>query len=1012
MAAERTLMYEFVSEAKEHLANIGDDLLALEQRKDDSSRYRIDRLFRSVHSVKGGAGFFGRQAIEELAHAMETVLDHLRSENASPSPAVIDALLAGADRIQALLDDVERSNDADVSGPLTRLRTLAPADAGRPLAPRAASEARSESPSFALTESPLAERPAGHAFLYGVRADLAKCQRGHGLGPLAVIQRIQSAGALLNAALDVDDADLTAPLSTGPVWYRAVVSASLPPEPFARALDLSGAEIVLLESAPAPHPAAAVPPEADAPGSPVKSPRPTDAADSIRIPVGLVDRLMTLAGELVLVRNQALRRRHAADSGLRPIVQRLDAVTGELQAVVLRTRMQPVGNLFGRFSRMVRDLAKQLGKQIDLELSGAEVELDKTILESMSDPLTHLVRNCCDHGLEPPAERARAGKPPTGRVSLNARHLGGQITIEVRDDGRGLDPEKIRRKALQQGLRTKEELARLGPRDLLALILLPGFSTAAEVTDVSGRGVGMDVVKTNLDRLGGVLEIESEPSRGTAFTLRLPLTLAIIPCLIVVVGGERYALPQKDLEELVCLRPGQSSMRVETTFDQEVVRRRDRLLPLVRLAEVLRRPTPFTAATWAEILSEQRTASSEQRAVRGQDSAGSSPIQDHSPLATRHSPLALYFAVVKVGSRRFGLVVDDILATEEIVVKPMHAAVKPLACFSGATILGDGRVALILNVEGVARHAGVRFDSAERAVDAAGVNRPPELQALLLFRCGPHEQFGAPLAQIRRVERVRMDRIERVGDREFLTVDGVPTAVLRLDRVLPVSPGADQKEMFLLLPKRARLPLGLLLSELIDSDELPVELYRESCPADGLLGSAVIRGQMTLILDVPRVAELGAASGRPEPADEGRGGVTPPLLAGRSPGALRRVLLVEDTQFFREVVRGYLESAGFEVETAVNGRDGLSKLDAAAFDLVVSDVEMPLMDGFEFARAVRLRPDGAALPLMALTTLDSPADRERALACGFDRHEAKLDRERFLGAVAALMRERAPGGSL
>ncbi len=294
--------------------------------------------------------------------------------------------------------------------------------------------------------------------------------------------------------------------------------------------------------------------------------------------------------------------------------------------------------------------------------------------------------------------------------------MGGQITIEVRDDGRGLDPEKIRRKALQQGLRTKEELARLGPRDLLALILLPGFSTAAEVTDVSGRGVGMDVVKTNLDRLGGVLEIESEPGRGTTFTLRLPLTLAIIPCLIVVVGGERYALPQKDLEELVCLHPGQSPMRVETTFDQEVVRRRDRLLPLVRLAEVLRRPTPFTAATWAEVLRKQRDQGS---AVRGREPEASSPTLEPSPLTP------LYFAVVKVGSRRFGLVVDDILATEEIVVKPMHAAVKPLACFSGATILGDGRVTLILNVEGVARHAGVRFDSAERAVDsAARTGRP------------------------------------------------------------------------------------------------------------------------------------------------------------------------------------------------------------------------------------------------------------------------------------------------
>ena len=577
----------------------------------------------------------------------------------------------------------------------------------------------------------------------------------------------------------------------------------------------------------------------------------------------------------------------------------------------------------------------------------------------------------------------------------------------MRDDGRGLDPEKIRRKALQQGLRTKEELARLGTRELLALILLPGFSTAAEVTDLSGRGVGMDVVKTNLDRLGGVLEIESEPGAGSAFALRLPLTLAIIPCLIVAVEGERYALPQKDLEELVCLYPGQSRTKIEYTFDQEVVRRRDRLLPLVRLEEVLRRPEPFTAATRAEILRQRKSQGSEAPPTR---SASDGPS----------SPTPFYYAVVKVGSRRYGLVVDDILATEEIVVKPVHAAVKPLACFSGATILGDGRVALILGVEGIARHAGVHFDPGEDAgVAAGGVNRPPEVQAVLLFRHGPCEQFAAPLAMVRRIEHVRMDRVEHIGDREFLTVDGVPTAVLRLDRVLPVSPGVDQPEMFLLLPKRVRRPIGLLLSELIDSDELPVELYRKTFLADGVLGSAVVRGQLTLFLDVPRLAELSEPELLPAPSAPRREGIgfspTPPGEEGARALAAAAVLLVEDTQFFREVVRGYLETAGFEVETAVNGVDGLRKLDADKFDLVVSDCEMPVMDGFEFARAVRRRPYGAGLPLMALTTLDSPADRERALACGFDRHEAKLDRERFLKAAAALLRgysagRAAPGG--
>ena len=302
---------------------------------------------------------------------------------------------------------------------------------------------------------------------------------------------------------------------------------------------------------------------------------------------------MTLAGELVLVRNQALRSIEAGDAAMRPVLQRLDALTSQLHGAVTQTRMQPVGNLFARFPRTVRDLARQLGKAIELEVSGTEVELDKSVLELLSDPLNHLIRNCCDHGLEPPDERTQAGKPALGRVQLSASQQGGQICIEVRDDGRGIDPQRIKRRALECGLRTAAELARLSDREALGLIALPGFSTAAAVTDLSGRGVGMDVVKTNLDQLGGTLEIDSVPGQGSTFALRVPLTLAIIPCLMVRTGELRYAIPQKDLEELVCVHREQTQMRIETTLDQEVIRLRERLLPLVRLAEVLDRPLPF-----------------------------------------------------------------------------------------------------------------------------------------------------------------------------------------------------------------------------------------------------------------------------------------------------------------------------------------------------------------------------------------------------------------------------------
>jgi two-component system chemotaxis sensor kinase CheA len=950
MPAERALIYEFVSEAKEHLANVADDLLALEQRRDDAPRYRIDRLFRAVHSVKGAAGFFGCQTIESLAHAMEAILEDAREREGAPPGAVIDALLAGSDRILALLDDVERSNDADVADLLARLRALLPAAADHALAAVPAARPMPLTPA-----TPLAERPAAHTYLYGLEVDLLECQR-HGRTPLAVLRRLQEVGTLLDGCLDVAGADLESGLSAGSVTYRAVVSAPLAPDDFNRALHLPGARVVSLESPPAGvRPTPPAPAEETTPAVPG-----TERRDTLRIPVGLVDRLMTLAGELVLVRNQAVRAIDPRDAVLRPIVQRLDAVTGELQDAVLRTRMHPVGNLFGKFPRLVRDLSRQLGKQIELDLAGTDVELDKAILEALSDPLTHLVRNCCDHGIETPDRRRRAGKPPQGLVALSARHLGDQILLVIRDDGRGIDAEAIRRQVIRQGLRTPAELARLGEREVLNLILLPGFSTAGEVTELSGRGVGMDVVKTNLDRLGGVLEIDSEPGRGTIFTLRLPLTLAIIPCLIVAADGQRYAIPQKDLEELVCLHPGPGRCRVEQAFDREVVRLRDRLLPLVRLTEVLRRPAPFTPATWAEVL----------RAHRGRPAG------------------LLYFAVAKVGSRRFGLVVDDILSTEEVVVKPMHAALKRLACFAGATIRGDGRAALILSMEGVARHAGVRFDEAE--MTAAGDGRGPETQAMLLFRYGPHEQFAVPLALVRRIEMLSAGRIERVGEQELVTVQGVPTPVLRLDRFLPVSPCADRERMFLLLPRNCRRPLGVLLSAVVDTVQVPVELHRDAVPGDGLLGSAVVGGQLTLFPDLGRLAErMYPPESRPH--------------REALPGRRRRVLLVEDTQFFRQVVKGYLEDEGYEVVTADNGAEGLQRLDGGHFDLVVSDIEMPVMDGWAFARAVRERPDSGRLPLLALTTLSADADRARALSCGFDRHETKLDRERFLAAVAEML---------
>ena len=866
---------EFVSEAKEHLTGMVEDLLCLEKGKGDSSGRHIDRLFRAMHSIKGSAGFFGCCVIETLAHAMEEVLEGLRErEVVAPESSVVDSLLAGTDRMLTLLDDVHRSNEADVTNLMQRLMAL-----------------------VVINDVPPVSQVKAASFLAPPTAKIAPACES---------------------------------LTKG-----------------------------------------------------------TERSASIRVPVPLVDLLMTLAGELVLARNQALLSIDGGAAAMWPVLQRLDAVTSEMQGAVTQARMQPVGNLFAKFPRLVRDLARQLDKMIDLEVSGTEVELDKSVLELLSDPLTHLVRNCCDHGIELPMERQRNGKSPTGKVSLGARHTGGQICIEVRDDGQGIDPQRIKRKALQIGLHTEVELERMTERELLALILLPSFSTANEVTDVSGRGVGMDVVKTNLDQLGGTLEIESICGAGTTFLLRVPLTLAIIPCLIVTANGQRYAIPQKDIEELVCLHPELTLSQIEYTVDQEVVRLRDRLMPLVRLTEVLDQPTPFDAERRRAIVQKYRRS----ELLAPQPTSSQLP----RPTNTVQADITL-FAVAKVGSRRFGLVVDNILKSEEIVVKPMHGSLKPLTSFSGATIMGDGRIALILNVEGIAHHAGVRFSDGPENQIASTERNLAEDSTVLLFAYGPQEQFAVPLAALRRLVMVERDRIERVGSREFITLDGVSTPILRPDQFLPVSPCVDTGLLFLLLPKNLSRPLGLLATSIIDTETLPSNFTCETFQADGVVGTSVVRGRMTLFLDMPRLADLANLTRQSQPTNR----------TAKSNG---RILVVEDTQFFRDLICGYLESAGYEVATAVNGAEALQLLEIQQFDLVVSDIEMPVMDGWALAHAMRQNPTFRSLPILAITTLNSAESRDRAKLCGFDGYQVKLDRNEFLTAVAELLQTCLPFNS-
>ncbi len=559
-----------------------------------------------------------------------------------------------------------------------------------------------------------------------------------------------------------------------------------------------------------------------------ESRNPVAAVETIRVGVTLLDRLMNLVGELVLARNQLLQFSNGSqDAGFQALSQRMNLIASELQEEVMRTRMQPIGNLWSKFPRTVRDLALSCGKEVRVEMEGKETDLDRTIIEAIKDPLTHLVRNAVDHGIESPEGRKRAGKDPIGRLILRAFHAGGQVNIEITDDGAGLDLERIRRKAIERGLVPADQAARMQDRDIFNLIFLPGFSTAEKVSNVSGRGVGMDVVKTNVEKIGGTVDVHSAAGQGTTVKVKIPLTLAIIPALIVISGGERFAIPQVSLLELVRLEAGETAKGIEMVHGAPVHRLRGRLLPLVYLNNELQIAPDARSQTPAEA--------------------------------------ATNIVVVQADGREFGLVVDEITDTEEIVVKPLGKQLKGISAYSGATIMGDGRVALILDILGLAQRARVIGEASEsapkekeRETEPAGRKGEEAAgqQTLLLVQCGDQGRMAIPLSLVARLEEFPRTAIEFAGEQEVTQYRGQIMPLIRLSRILGLSSkgedAAGDGPMQVVVYSEGGRSVGLIVERIVDivDEKLAVQ---NPAQRRGVLGSSVIQKRVTDLLDVPRV---------------------------------------------------------------------------------------------------------------------------------------------------------------
>jgi len=828
------LIAEFLTETAESLEVVDSELVKFEANP--TERKTLDNIFRLVHTVKGTCGFLGLSRLEAVAHAGETLLGRFRDGKLEVTPLAVTLVLHSIDRIKVILAGLEATGNepdgddhdlisqleamaegqevdlstvktvevpdrpigaeidaAEITAPALGVGDIDPAT-GRALRPGEVSEAELEA-AFAAADGP-----------------------EDGLKPGDIDP---ATGRQLRPG-EVSEADLEAAFAAAeaPDWMNDSA-----PEPVAE---------VKAEPVKAPEPikaAAPVAPKTPATPEPAPSLGGEDAqgiatTQSIRVSVDVLEGLMTLVSEMVLTRNQLLQiSRNREDSAFATPLQRLSTLTGELQDSVMKTRMQPIGAAWKKLPRLVRDLSYELGKKIDLVMEGEGTELDRQVLELIRDPLTHMVRNSADHGLEGTQERIDLGKPANGTIKLAAFHEGGYIVIRIADNGRGLNTARIREKIIEKGLASRGEVEGMNDQQIHRFIFAPGFSTAAAVTNLSGRGVGMDVVRTNIEQIGGQIDLNSVAGQGTTFTIKIPLTLAIVSALIVGAGAQKFAVPQTSVMELV--RTGANAEhRIEKINDALVLRLRNKLLPLVQLGPTL-----------------------QLEAAKDED--------------------ATFVMVIQVGERRYGLVVNDVLDTEEIVVKPLATILRDVDVFSGATILGDGSVVLILDPNAMSERAGNMLEEkaaeeTEETVSDAGSQKV----AMLLFKAGNGAPKAVELEHITRLEHVESSQIEIMEGRAALQYRGklMPILTVNSDFSGLLSSRSEETHIQPLLVFTGEgYAMGLAVDEIVDvvEDHMTIEL---SADRPGVRGTAIVAGRACEILDVDYYHLRGLAEHQRQPA--------------------------------------------------------------------------------------------------------------------------------------------------
>lgn len=912
------LLSEFLTETNESLDTVDVELVRFE--KDPTDKAVLDNIFRLVHTVKGTCGFLGLPRLESVAHASENVLGKFRDGELKVSTQAVSLILKSIDAIKIILAELE-ANEAEPEGDdkelIDKLNEVASGKLVDAAAP-ARSEEKKPEPVKSEAKAPAAEsRPAPQPETSDTFADGEKK-----IEP--VLKR-----ELLPGEVSMEELEAAFNAAPGPDEDEAAPS---PPKAGKQAQNTDTA---------------------------AKNSDTSIANQSVRVTVDLLEDLMTMVSELVLTRNQLMQIvRDQEDSKFKVPLQRLNLVTTELQEGVMKTRMQPIGNAWQKLPRIVRDLSHELGKKIELKMLGADTELDRQVLEMIKDPLTHMIRNSADHGLEQPKKRLAAGKPELGTIKLNAYHEGGHVIIQISDDGAGLNIERIKQKAIASGLATEADLEEMSDQQIGNFIFKAGFSTAETITSVSGRGVGMDVVRSNIEKIGGTVDVRTNPGKGSVFTVKIPLTLAIVSALVVESYGERFAIPQISVIELVRASDN-SEHKIEELKSSPVLRLRDQLLPLVYLSDVLLMKRKSPAG-----LNADETPEMGAQTQRGKDD---------------------YVVVTQVGDFRFGIVVERVFDTEEIVVKPVAPILRHISVFSGNTILGDGSVIMILDPNGIANMYGnTAIDPDEASAEAVSSEFAEEKTSLLIFKAGDDTPKAVPLSLIARLEELDVSCVESSNGRDVIQYRGQLMPLVRMSDTHQLR--TEGRQQMLVFADETRT-MGLAVDSIVDivEDSLKIELTSD---ITGVAGTAVIAGRATEIIDVSHY--LVAAF--PDWFEESR------KSRVKRP---RSVLLIDDSPFFRNMLAPVLGTAGYKVTAVENADQALALREGGAlFDVIVSDIQMPGMSGFELASLIKADQRWQKTPIVAISAHGTPEDFERGRSVGFSDYVVKMDRGALLRSLS------------